>query len=104
AGAADDVLDAAYDDAVARLDQMAVDGARALDEPLVEPPDPSEPLPEVTSSMGETMYCAAVEAAREHIFAGDIFQVVLAQRFALDLDADPFAVYRVLRQVNPSPY
>ena len=45
-----------------------------------------------------------MEAAREHIFAGDIFQVVLAQRFDLDLDAHPFDVYRVLRQVNPSPY
>ena len=42
--------------------------------------------------------------AKEHIVAGDIFQVVLAQRYDLDLDADPFDVYRVLRQVNPSPY
>src|SRR5207344_485941 len=46
----------------------------------------------------------AVEVAKEHILAGDIFQVVLAQRFDLDLQADPFDVYRVLRQVNPSPY
>ena len=43
-------------------------------------------------------------SAKEHILAGDIFQVVLAQRFDLDLDAEPFDVYRVLRQVNPSPY
>jgi anthranilate synthase component 1 len=42
--------------------------------------------------------------AKEHILAGDIFQVVLSQRFDLDLGADPFDVYRVLRQVNPSPY
>ena len=42
--------------------------------------------------------------AKEHIVAGDVFQVVLSQRFDLDLDADPFDVYRVLRQVNPSPY
>jgi anthranilate synthase component 1 len=104
ADADDAALDVAFDDAVARLDQMALDGARPLDEPLVEPPDPSEPLPEVTSSMGERLYCEAVEVAKEHILAGDIFQVVLAQRFGLRLDADPFAVYRVLRQVNPSPY
>jgi anthranilate synthase component 1 len=45
-----------------------------------------------------------VEVAKEHIRAGDIFQVVLAQRYDLQLDADPFDVYRVLRQVNPSPY
>ena len=50
------------------------------------------------------LYQQAVEVAKEHILAGDIFQVVLAQRFDLDLDADPFDVYRVLRQVNPSPY
>jgi anthranilate synthase component 1 len=42
--------------------------------------------------------------AREHILAGDAFQIVLAQRFDFDLDADPFDFYRVLRQVNPSPY
>src|SRR5688500_14245134 len=49
-------------------------------------------------------YHAAVDVAKEHILAGDIFQVVLAQRYDLELDADPFDVYRVLRQVNPSPY
>ena len=42
--------------------------------------------------------------AKEHIRAGDIFQVVLSQRFDLDLGADPFDLYRVLRLVNPSPY
>jgi anthranilate synthase component 1 len=42
--------------------------------------------------------------AKEHVRAGDIFQVVLSQRFDIDLQADPFDMYRVLRQVNPSPY
>ncbi len=97
-------IDALYDDAVARLDQLALDGTRAIDEPLVEPPDADDPLPEVRSSMGLHAYGAAVEVAKEHILAGDIFQVVLAQRYELDLDAEPFDVYRVLRQVNPSPY
>ncbi len=50
------------------------------------------------------LYQQAVEVAKEYVVAGDIFQVVLAQRYDLDLDADPFDVYRVLRQVNPSPY
>jgi anthranilate synthase component 1 len=54
--------------------------------------------------MGSDAYGQAVEVAKEHILAGDVFQVVLAQRFDLDLDAHPFDVYRVLRQVNPSPY
>jgi anthranilate synthase component 1 len=104
ADATDAVLDAAYDDAVARLEQLALDGARPLDEPLVAPPSADDALPEVRSTMGRDLYCRAVEVAREHIYAGDIFQVVLAQRFDLDLDAEPFDVYRVLRQVNPSPY
>jgi anthranilate synthase component 1 len=103
-GLDDDELDARYAAAVARLDQLALDGARPIDEPLVEPPDPSDPLPEVRSTMGHDAYRQAVEVAREHILAGDVFQVVLAQRFDLDLDAHPFDLYRVLRQVNPSPY
>ena len=102
--ASDAQIDEAFDVACARLDQLALDGARPLDEPLMEPPDPAEAPAEATSDMGSTAYRAAVEVAREHIFAGDIFQVVLSQRFALDLDADPFDVYRVLRQINPSPY
>jgi anthranilate synthase component 1 len=97
-------LDALYDEAVARVDQMALDGAAPLDEPLVEPPDPDDPLPAVVSSMGADSYRAAVAASKEHILAGDIFQVVLAQRFDFDLGAEPFDLYRVLRQVNPSPY
>ncbi|MBV9041997.1 MAG: anthranilate synthase component I [Acidimicrobiia bacterium] len=103
-GASTADLDRAYDEAVARLDAIADDGARPMAEPVVEPPDRNDPLPEVRSTMGTASYCDAVEAAKEYILAGDIFQVVLAQRFDLDLGADPFDVYRVLRQVNPSPY
>lgn len=103
-GSDEATLDAAYAAAVARLEQLAQDGARPLAEPLVDPPDPHDPLPDVTSTMGAALYTAAVDVAKEHILAGDIFQVVLAQRFDLRLDADPFDVYRVLRQVNPSPY
>jgi anthranilate synthase component 1 len=82
---------------------MAVDGARTIDEPLVDPPVGAE-LPEVRSTMGGGDYQRAVAAAREYILSGDIFQGVLAQRFDFDLDADPLDVYRVLRQINPSPY
>jgi anthranilate synthase component 1 len=97
-------VDQAYDDAVARLDELAAAGARSIDEPMIDPPSGDDELPEVRSSMGDGAYQRAVEVAKEHILSGDIFQVVLAQRFELDLDADPFDVYRVLRQVNPSPY
>ena len=103
-GADDATVDGAYDDAMARLDALGAAGARPLSEPLVDPPDPDDPLPDVVSSMGADGYRRAVEVAREHILAGDIFQVVLAQRFGFDLDAEPFDVYRVLRQINPSPY
>jgi len=97
-------IDQQYDDAVARLDLLASDGSIPLDEPLVDPPDPNDPLPEVRSTVGSDAYRLAVDTAKEHILAGDIFQVVLSQRFDLDLGADPFDVYRVLRQINPSPY
>jgi len=103
-GATTEDVDRAYDEARARLEQLALDGARTLDEPLVDPPSLDEDLPDVRSSMGSGDYCRAVEVAKEYILAGDIFQVVLAQRFDFELGADPFDVYRVLRQVNPSPY
>ncbi|MHB1138833.1 MAG: chorismate-binding protein, partial [Microthrixaceae bacterium] len=102
-GADDAALDASYDEASARLEQMALDGAVPLDEPLVGAPGPGE-VPRVVSSMGGGQYEAAVAAAKEYILSGDIFQVVLAQRFDVEMDADPLDVYRVLRQVNPSPY
>ncbi|MGI9578369.1 MAG: anthranilate synthase component I family protein [Microthrixaceae bacterium] len=102
-GADDDAVDAAWVDANERLEQMAIDGARVIDEPLVDPPVGAE-LPETTSTMAAGQYQRAVQVAREHILSGDIFQGVLAQRFDFDLDADPLDVYRVLRQINPSPY
>lgn len=97
-------IDAAYADAVSRLDAIAADGARPLAEPFLEPPGDAVEVPEVRSSMSREQWALAVETAKEHILAGDIFQVVLSQRFDFDLAADPFDVYRVLRQINPSPY
>lgn len=49
-------------------------------------------------------YKEAVLQAKEHIKAGDIFQIVLSQRFERRTFADPFEIYRALRVVNPSPY
>ncbi len=103
-GATDDELDRAYDLAAERIDELARDGARALDEPVVEPPDPTAPLPEVVRTVAARAFADAVAVAKEHILAGDIFQVVLSQRFDFDLGAEPFDAYRSLRQVNPSPY
>ena len=49
-------------------------------------------------------YKEAVLRAKEHILSGDIFQIVLSQRFERRTFADPFEIYRALRIVNPSPY
>ncbi|KAI7726669.1 hypothetical protein M8C21_020693, partial [Ambrosia artemisiifolia] len=56
------------------------------------------------SNMTREEYKAAVLQAKEHILAGDIFQIVLSQRFERRTYADPFEIYRALRVVNPSPY
>ncbi|KAH7292545.1 hypothetical protein KP509_29G073700 [Ceratopteris richardii] len=56
------------------------------------------------SNMTKDEYIEAIDKAKEHILAGDIFQVVLSQRFERRTYADPFEVYRALRVVNPSPY
>ena len=58
----------------------------------------------ITSNMTREAYCQAVEQAKEHIRAGDIFQVVLSQRFSRPVTVPPFNVYRALRMLNPSPY
>jgi len=97
-------IDAAYAAALVRLQRMSDDLAAPLAYAPVSPPDPADALPEVKRNLDRTLWDAAVATAKEHIVAGDIFQVVLSQRFDLDLQAHPFDVYRVLRQVNPSPY
>lgn len=58
----------------------------------------------VTSNFTEQEFYAAVGRAKEYITAGDIFQVVLSQRFEADFQGNPFDVYRALRYLNPSPY
>jgi anthranilate synthase component 1 len=56
------------------------------------------------SNVTRGQYEAMVDAAREHILAGDAFQIVVSQRFRKPLEASPFDVYRCLRAINPSPY
>jgi anthranilate synthase component 1 len=98
-------VDGAYDRAAARLDALVDDLARPLPYVPSRPPgDAPTEQPAVRSTMPGEHFRDAVEVAREHILAGDIFQVVLAQRFDLADPVDPFDVYRMLRQVNPSPY
>jgi anthranilate synthase component 1 len=99
-----DELDVAYDAAVERVAQAVDELAQPLPYTPVAPPSSDDELPSLDSTMGGGMYQRAVDVAKEHVVSGDIFQVVLSQRYDLELDADPFDVYRVLRQVNPSPY
>ena len=93
-----------YDWAIQRLEEFAAEGAKPIDEPVIVPPDRDDELPPATRRTSPDLYAASVAVAREHIFAGDIFQVVLSQRFDLELQAKPLDLYRSLRQVNPSPY
>ncbi len=98
-------LAAMYDAASARLDAAVEELGRPLPyAPALPPPDELTELPAVTRGVSPDAWAAAVEAAKEYILDGDIFQVVLSQRFDLVEPVDPLAVYRVLRQVNPSPY
>ncbi len=56
------------------------------------------------SNVSQADFCRSVEQAKDHIQAGDIFQVVLSQRLSTPYQGDPFALYRSLRLINPSPY
>ncbi len=92
-----------YDDAVLRID-------RVLE--TLRTGCPSAPLGEVGASAEVPLrahtshedFVASVSAAKEHIAAGDCFQIVLSQRFSAPLEGDGLDLYRVLRAVNPSPY
>ncbi|MCF6155252.1 MAG: anthranilate synthase component I [Candidatus Brocadia sp.] len=57
-----------------------------------------------SSNFEKTDFLRAVERCKEYIRAGDVFQVVISQRFKTQTNADPFNIYRVLRVINPSPY
>ncbi len=59
---------------------------------------------EYTSNFTRPDFCANVQKAKDYIKAGDIFQVVISQRLSTTYTGDPFALYRSLRQINPSPY
>ncbi|RIV38345.1 anthranilate synthase component I [Micromonospora radicis] len=93
---------AAYHHAVGRLDAMTTALSRPIPPMVATVRRP--PAGPVRSRTPDGGYPKAVEAAKEAIRAGECFQIVLAQRFERDTDADPLDVYRVLRTTNPSPY
>ncbi len=94
---------AAYNQACERLADTVADFGRNLPERRDEV-DALADLPEPTSNISQRDYHRMVERAKEYILAGDIFQVVLSQRFQLPFTLPPFSLYRALRRLNPSPF
>ncbi len=94
-------LEAKYGDAMLRIEKIE----KRLKVPISLPsPIPQSAIPEPVSNISEPNYYSNVKRAKEYIQAGDIFQVVLSQRFAMQIQCDPFDIYRALRFINPSPY
>jgi anthranilate synthase component 1 len=89
-------------DAEKRLDVLQ----ERLSAPLPPLPTNDETITptELHSNMTHRRFTDAVRTAKEHIAAGDIFQVVLSQRLSRQTPAAPFSIYRALRRLNPSPY
>jgi anthranilate synthase component I len=98
--------DAAYDEALAKIEALIA----TLKAPLSAPATGDRPETAPASDGGEVsnmtreQYREMIRVGKEYITAGDIIQVVLAQRFSRPLSADPFDAYRALRHLNPSPY
>jgi anthranilate synthase component 1 len=94
---------AAYEGALARIESVAFALERPL--PLEDRTDPTAVRfePPVSNTTPDE-YLAMVERAKEYIRAGDVFQVVLSQRFETAFPLPAFALYRSLRRVNPAPF
>ena len=89
--------------AAGRLDRVV----RDLEAPLAHPSAPVDPrllVERPASNTPSPDYLGMVERAQEYIRAGDVFQVVLSQRFSGPFALAPFALYRALRRINPAPY
>ncbi len=98
---ADEPIEPQYETAVLEIERTEALLRKPIEEPL--PKKLQEDVP-VRSNFEKPDYLDAVEDAKKHITAGDIFQVVLSQRFEVELPVPPFEIYRALRIVNPSPY
>ena len=97
---ADEDLESLYQFACAKIGFLERELERSLSHSA---PQPAGAL-HLQSNYTKDAFEAQVRTAKEYIAAGDIYQVVLSQRFEADVAADPFTVYRALRHVNPSPY
>lgn len=95
-----DDLEQAYKEAQNALDAMEVAALTSMYDSREFSIAPES----LTSNINESSFKEMVEKGKEYIFEGDIFQVVLSQRFETTMSGDPFMLYRALRMVNPSPY
>ncbi len=91
-----------YDSAVARIEATV----RDLDGPVPSSPSSTVQVPDITPDLGTDLpaFAKRVQTARDYILAGDVFQVVIGQRLSAPMVASPFALYRALRRMNPSPF
>jgi anthranilate synthase component 1 len=94
---------AAYAAAEKKIEEALAKLARPVRLPLIDAQRPVSRQP-MRSNTTQEQFETAVLKAKEHIKAGDVFQVVLSQRFETDFHGDPLKLYRCLRLVNPSPY
>ena len=95
-------IDEAYENTINRLDKMERDLAEK--EPPNFLPIPGRLDPIYSRNTTDSEYTSKVELIKEEIKSGEAFQVVLSQRFSMPVESDPFDLYRVLRDQNPSPY
>jgi len=93
-----------YENACARIEQTIESLAQPAPTAIGHIAVIGDPTLAYRSNFTKSGFEKAVEACKEYIRAGDIFQVVLSQRLDLDTRADPFNIYRALRIVNPSPF
>ena len=103
----DNDVEQAYVGAIQRIERVSERLLRplpAIPQKRFGGPAHSSLADSLQSNMGQDRYEEIVETAKEYIRAGDIFQVVLSQRLSRQTDAHPFAIYRALRMLNPSPY
>jgi anthranilate synthase component I len=104
AGGDDEKLEKLYTDAIAETERLE----KLLEEsslPAVPTAKGEKPKQtQFTSNWKKADYLKAVEKIKEHILAGDAYQVVLSQKFKRETSADPLNIYRALRTTNPSPY
>jgi len=98
----DDDIDTAYRQATHKIDSLV----QRLRQPVPSESSPAIPSPQspVSSNLSQAEFESRVSQAKDYIYAGDVIQVVLSLRLAKPTSASPFAIYRALRSLNPSPY